>query len=154
MSAPDKKPAGPAPDTPPPKRRFWQVHLSTAVVMTLAASGFVFMNCSPAVSLVVRSVRHITFVSGWHETRYGWPTALLISRRAFSAETRNLQKDETSAPTWQNQVFSAIDRHDIKPGSPEYSIQTPGLAIDVALLLSGIALAAFVCEYMIRRSKP
>jgi hypothetical protein len=32
-------------DTPPPRRRLWQVHLSTAVVMMVLASAVVWANC-------------------------------------------------------------------------------------------------------------
>jgi hypothetical protein len=150
MLAQDNTPVSPGPY----KRRLWQIHLSTAVVVMLVAGAFIFVNCRPTLSIAVRSVRHLTFVSGKHETRYGWPSALLISQRAFSAETRHLPKDESSPATWQDRVFSAIDRHDIETGSPECSVQTAGLAIDAAVLFVTIVLAAFVCEYMIRRSKP
>jgi hypothetical protein len=34
-------------NTPPPKRRWFQLHLSTCIVMMLAAGGLVFLNTRP-----------------------------------------------------------------------------------------------------------
>lgn len=141
-------------DTPPTKRSFWQIHLSTVLLMTLLASVFVFVNCRPTIAISLGSVRHLTLISARHETRYGWPGVLLISRRAFSAETKHLPKDESSPETWRDRVLAAIDRDDIKTGDPEYSVQTSGLAADIATLLLISTLSASISEYLIRRTKP
>jgi hypothetical protein len=34
-------------DSPPPKRRFWQIHLSTAVGLMVVAAVFIGMNATP-----------------------------------------------------------------------------------------------------------
>jgi hypothetical protein len=44
MPAPDNTPAGPSPTDTPPKRRFWQVHLSTFVLLTVVSGLSLGMN--------------------------------------------------------------------------------------------------------------
>jgi hypothetical protein len=54
-------------DEAPPKRRFWYIHLSTAVVVMLIAGGLLYLNLAPAEN----SSDHEFFVSSsWV---YGWP---------------------------------------------------------------------------------
>ena len=39
-------------DTPPKKRRFWQFHLSTAILFMLAAGGIMWRNAIPVYELI------------------------------------------------------------------------------------------------------
>lgn len=67
----------PAPVSPR-KRRFWQIHLSTALVLMLLASVFVYLN--------VRSVRPHPSMSevGWPHLAVGWgPFVTMYERGAI-----------------------------------------------------------------------
>lgn len=65
MNAAELPAVAPAPALPR-KRRFWQIHLSTALVLMLLASGFVYLN--------VHSVLHHPNMSevGWPHPAVGW----------------------------------------------------------------------------------
>jgi len=61
------------------KRRFWQIHLSTAVVLMFVTAGFLWLNFRP---------RHVQwFVLRWHEKYYFEPATVIGWPRVYSGHT-------------------------------------------------------------------
>ncbi len=61
--------------TPTPPRRFWQIHLSTAIVMMFVAAGLLYMNTRPQHHVIVfaPSIPSIEHEMEFDYVVYGWP---------------------------------------------------------------------------------
>jgi hypothetical protein len=65
-------------DTPPPKRRFWQIHLSTAVVIMLTVGLFSALNFSETTYPDIYEVRGCGY--------YGWPLTAVVTNTSDGME--------------------------------------------------------------------
>ena len=55
-----------------PKRRFWQIHLSTAIVLMLLASGLLGLNVQPRNT----HIEYSSLPGRTHFVQFGWPLTL------------------------------------------------------------------------------
>jgi hypothetical protein len=62
--------------TPPPKRPFWQIHLSTAVVMMVLSGVFIWLNASPAIQ---RRESHDEYRVIYETSSNGFPVTFLTN---------------------------------------------------------------------------
>jgi hypothetical protein len=64
-----------APTSPPPKHRFWRIHLSTAVVMMLACSILLYANSREGNFMYARTteLEHGVEYGDFIGSYYGWP---------------------------------------------------------------------------------
>jgi hypothetical protein len=123
-------------DTPPSKRRFWQLHLSTAVVVTVTAGFFVGLNVIP-LRLDPLSEPSMTQIE-----QYGWP---------FRYDARYLVSGAVQRD------IKAATFHDDYGKSTEYvfGFDNSRLALNLAVAASICICVIVVSEYLIRRrSKP
>jgi hypothetical protein len=131
MPAPENTPAVPAPDRPPPKRRFWQIHLSTAVVMMVVAGFLAFLNFSKETfNLGERPYNY--FRSSEQFESYGWPWKWLTRQEGT---VQDFELRPMAGRPWEFKLLSLT-----------------GSMVVALLMLTGTAVAL---EYLIRRrSKP
>jgi hypothetical protein len=121
-------------DTPPPKRRSWQIHLSTAVVAMIVAAILLYANMrydkvdSPLEEDSLDGSGTTTLIPN-SEYRHGWPSTAL----------RYFYFPEQEAP-----VHLIRDRQFYR-----------AVAINLISALSIVALLTVLSEYVARRrSKP
>jgi hypothetical protein len=114
--------------TEPPRRKRFQIHLSTAIVMMFVAGGLMWANFIPA--------RTFSRSSDWHEGQayyafktYGWPCWVVI-----------VTQEVTGAPGQTVIGWEGID-----------AFNKGRLAIDIAVALIILGLFRFICEWQIRR---
>lgn len=124
-------------DSPPRKRAWFQLHLSTCIVLMLAAGALVWAN-----------ITHVSYeydgLSKTHGMRLkGWPLGMLVDQ-----EVRFTSNDGNRP----------IDNRVMKPlGPPEAgSLPDGSFLVRPALLNLFVAIAlllcaAFACEWLIRR---
>ncbi len=118
-------------DTPPPKRRFWQIHLSTVMVLTVVAGLLLYLNLRPASDKYER-----------HYSVYGWPNSVVaynnLSHVWYFVKGTPQRTYDTDWSTW---------------GEAEgVSIRA---AANTIAALAILLLTAMASEYLIRRrSKP
>lgn len=103
-----------------PTRRFWQLHLSTAVAMMLLAGLMIWPNVVP--NPRCQYVAHVMRYTIINADYYGWPAA--CTRRLYSVETwATAEKGE--------------------PG-PMKLYWVPGLFIDVAVI--ALCIVTLACR--------
>jgi hypothetical protein len=122
----DQTTADPTPSTPPPKRRFWQIHLSTAVVACMFAGWFMHMNMGEPT--VVQEISHGTSHPPFLVIFPSWP----------------------KSNVWRSYAYTEADALKYMQ---EYSTNyvSVNIPIGVAMLMGLVA----AMEYLIRRrSKP
>ena len=112
-----------------PKRRFWQLHLSTVVLVAIAAGGLMWLNfeCEP-----VRD-KDPTTIWGYS---YGWPLSFIWIMSKETIDMYNAVSKEYGSPT----RFTSAPK-----------VNSPSLLIDLGARVGLIAFLAFVAEYRIRR---
>ena len=103
-----------------PKR--FQIHLSTAIVLMIAAGIVLWANTGGRASPNIKGYSG----GGWLEQRYGWPSE---AARTYLPVEGGEWSIETSDTVWRIQ----------------------GVAIDLAVALVILFAVGFVCERLIRR---
>ena len=80
-----------------PKRRFWQIHLSTAVVLTIVSSAFLTKN-----------IQNVQFeiASDLNGSGYGWPFPFLVSARLDGWPTFKRMQNPFGPTEFQFGAFS------------------------------------------------
>jgi hypothetical protein len=139
MPAPDNTPAGPAPDRPPKRRRFWQIHLSTAIFSVFASAWLLGLNLLPSehrtgtgVFVVVKS--------------YGWPLhgCWHYCYETIGAPETLVEIPDARAPVRLRDLFGFDDEWDNK-----------ALTFNALVCVNIILVATWLFEYLIRRrSRP
>jgi hypothetical protein len=71
-------------DTPPTKRRLWQIHLSTAVAATLLAGGFIHINSRVLYYDTREWVDHDGRMCSEQYEAMGWPCFLAKRKVGFT----------------------------------------------------------------------
>jgi hypothetical protein len=118
-------------DTPPPERRFWQVHLSTVVMMTLAAGILGIANVYERRSGIAGKADVIV--------HYGFPLYATRTIRHVNGEL-DIGDDKAAA------LVEHLDAGGILWG---------GLLLNIAFGLVSVGGVAVAFEYLVRRrSKP
>jgi hypothetical protein len=118
---------------PKPKRRFWQLHLSTACVLMILAGGALYLNMLPRFKEVPPNV-NICYPSRF----FGWPLQM-----AHQSQEIYVPPDD-----W-NGVAALPERWD-----PELNLEFVPCAINVVVILGAILSLGLTCEFLIRcRSK-
>jgi hypothetical protein len=124
-----------------PKRRFWQIHLSTAVVLMFVAGGFMWLNSRPDVSIeegegsIVYSLIRVY--------RYGCPATMYISVEDTNA-AGYMTKDN------KFEVFIG----DLTPSTNQRGWHLwiwSGLSIDALVAIATLFGGVIVVENRIRR---
>jgi hypothetical protein len=113
------------------RRRWFQLHLSTVVVLTVIAGGFVGLNTR---------CRHSMYgsMSGSHgEAFYGWPVQCVC-------RTYRLKPGDTATPIQMRE----------DGGTLEFSFSPSGIAINVGCLIAMVAAVGLSLEFWIRRRNP
>ncbi len=108
------------------KRRWFQIHLSTAAVLSLVAGLFFWMNSAP------RTDENSTIA--WH----GWPTPFWFVWKFAD------QYPKSSGPV-MNSDFGIIRMNEL---------QLFGVVYDLFALAIILLLTAYVCERLVRRRRP
>jgi hypothetical protein len=85
-----------------PKRRFWQIHLSTAVMFSLIAAGILGANVVPSV-FTGRYIDNDSSEKQYTVKRYGWPIPLL----AYNVERSEVELHD---------IFSSNRSYELWPG--------------------------------------
>jgi hypothetical protein len=105
------------------KRRWFQFHLATAILVSLAMAGTIYKSCRPRLhessGLVVRF--------------YGWPYT------AFTDEYIDDSKANLETTSWMM----------YQPHPPEWQID--GLVKDIAIAAASVGIMVIACEVFIRR---
>lgn len=115
-----------------PKRRFWQIHLSTAIVTMFVAGGLLWAN-------IRNEVRH--FKGGGFVVYVGWPVPL-----AYDA---GLERDDI---VWTREEFVAYSLELAKVAPiPEHR---SAILKNALVALIAIAFSVVCSETFIRRRKP
>jgi hypothetical protein len=113
----------------PKKRRFWQLHLSTAVLLMFGAGGFLWLNSFPHRFYPWADMPENYFY------QYGWPTVFYT--------------DPEPALVMGIPLGTALDRFIREVGQREVS--TLHVVVNVLVALPCLASLAFACEWLIRR---
>ena len=121
-------------DSEPKKRRFWQVHLSTAVAMMFALGGFLQLNIVGKLDFSSDGV--LAYTEG---RIYGFP---------FSDYTA-----EFTTPTYDADRMEAIPEEIQRRQLTFDEWRISGCILNVAFCFFSIAAIALVCEWLIRRRK-
>jgi hypothetical protein len=117
-------------DVPPRKRRFWQFHLSTAIVLMFIVGAYVFANSyRQALRSFIDFHEVVEFDESSRPILYGWPANFLVQmhERYNVNGTAVGSGDRVSHLIWM------------------------GLAIDIGVLAALVGLTAIGCEWFIRR---
>jgi hypothetical protein len=82
--------------TDKPKRRFWQIHLSTAVFLSLTFATLMYLNLAPTTVSYMRFALHsvrdsIPSVQTTREEWFGWPMPFAY-RISFTTTDPEMQK--------------------------------------------------------------
>ena len=130
---------------PPAKRRPWfQVHLSTCVVLMFVAGGLIWANTTERRGHLEGWVSSTTpELKDWvfQETSVGWPLLFHKWHPSVGKLQPPLRPPGSS--------MERPRRDDWGPPDPSWSFVA--LAADLALALAVVALVGFLCEWRIRR---
>ena len=110
--------------TEKPKRRFWQFHLSTAVLLLLAAGGLLRFD------FMMSDLRYGSMSGTYGKETFGWPIVIAFREVDFS-------KGDNSVPAIRREIIRRYSLH----------LMPEGVAAQVLIL---IAIFVF-SEYLIRR---
>ena len=113
-----------------PKRRLWQIHLSTAIVLMFVAGVLIFLNISPH-QAEENWGKMEDFVSGGQHITYGFP------RECFDDEA--------------NQMNTYFTRYTNVHGFVLSIWKTNNLIIDVLFAITIFVAVTIACEWLIRR---
>jgi hypothetical protein len=125
-------------EQPPNKRRFWQLHLSTAVLMMLYSAGFVGLNATPRSDTSHYGNYSILYIEEW----YGWPREFVWRQ------------------TWPETKMRPAEVGSMICGYSYQRRRWPGCGLAYALwgalpnlfvCMAGLAAVVFVSEHLIRR---
>jgi hypothetical protein len=105
-----------------PKRKFWQFHLTTAFLIMMTASGFVWINCVREDDAWDYGDERYLY---WH---YGWPTEIFCVQNDWDFSRK---KDGGKV----------VSTH----------IYLSGIVKNVTVLILALGILAFISEYLIRR---
>jgi hypothetical protein len=146
------------------RRRFWQIHLSTAVVLMLAVGGLLYLNVVPKIISVDNTIELDPRLKFTNE-KYGWPYEMATVLRYYGPH------DFTTESKYEIARYFVVGqelRYESKPGpaavdpgwrldwNHQVLINTPDWQYDKAALNLIVALAAlcglvFILEFVIRR---
>ena len=133
-------------------RRWFQIHLSTMVVLVLLAGVVVAFNAKPKRYFLIRAAHH-NFYSISIVSSYGWPIKFCDLYRSvpgidFDRDFEDFQKSlngDMNNP-------AALDQWGMKASSKWYTyFNMFGLGFDFGLLLTVLIPVALLCELWIRR---
>jgi len=135
------------PDTP--KRRWFQIHLSTAIVMMFVASGLLYLNLSGSMNIIgTHPLGRIGIID------QGWPATANVSI-GFVIDKTELKNYEASISLWkqQNRVRQFGDyifvKLDDAMGNGRFIVS--GALIDIAVAILALAISTCFSEHLIRR---
>ena len=130
-------------------RRFWQIHLSTAVVLSMATATLLYVSCEPQ-----------RVNDSWQGQSVGWPYLLWgagSSKDLDEQEARYVQNALTSRGFAYDTVV--VDdcqvvrlpsgKHIVTFKAHEMSVWKWAINIIIFLVINGVA--ALLSEYLIRR---
>jgi len=144
-----------------PKRRFWQIHLSTAVVMMVLAGIFVCLNLKRRFEVTEsRAGHHGREESGLIE--HGWPVTAfhhyaLVLNYKFASNgdpmyRAALEREGTKALNEQGKDAFYLEEHGIVCGLPDQAnVAIIGLIVDVLVFVSALVTTAYLLESFFRR---
>jgi hypothetical protein len=138
-------------DEPPKKRRFWQFHLSTALLLSLAGGLMLKLNSYPGVDaiplqemedcLLDLKRRYGSRTDVWMlYLEYGWPETCIVRSGHVSVD----EQDQTR----RTEATLLAAKWDTEPAT---TVHVFGIVIDgfvAALVCLGSGIA---CEWLIRR---
>jgi hypothetical protein len=105
------------------KRGLFQIHLSTAVILSMVAGGLVWLDCDPEVcgegSALSEEVKGIP--ADYLLLKYGWPVGIIAVQRMRGA--------------WDWRVLDSVPAR---------------ASVIVVFHLTPVALVALLCEWLIR----
>jgi hypothetical protein len=144
------------------RRRFWQLHLSTALVMMLIASGVVYLNVLPRRSPIrsygypTISYSRIAQKLGIEEPpsvkrEYGWPWRFMMQTIEIE---RHPSEPVTEFPSGGYFYAPGETFDDFVEGSSQNRIQWWALSGNVSIAFAVLMCAVVSCEFIIRRRKP
>jgi hypothetical protein len=137
-------------ETEPPKnRRFWQLHLSTAVLLMLASGPIVWLNTSSRFAIERKYEDYCRYSTGWRAR--GWPFS------AFRERIRIIPKNQPS--NWQIFDFEAIKKLSYYEDNEMFvmvftvqpSIMGINAVLDVLVAILILLPIASLLEWLIRR---
>ncbi len=123
--------------TEPPRRKRFQIHLSTAIVLMFVAGGLIWLNCLPTRGFGVR-LQPWAFTDGMDEAdgpyiswsfRHGWPQSAVWTGKTMDKTNRWLNRKEDNRILW---FFKPV-------------------AIDCLVAVAILFAVWFLCEWLIRR---
>jgi hypothetical protein len=124
-------------ETPPPKRRFWQIHLSTMIRVTVLAAIFLFLNIRTMPVTPPISLSDVTSIAC---EDCGWP--FVWSRKLTPLQRNQLER---IGKTFDDPLLAANAA--AKFDRTFYD----ALAADAGICLTGLLLFAVFLEWLIRR---
>jgi|SRR5579862_5858541 len=113
--------------TNPPRRKRFQVHLSTAVVLMFAAGGLIWGNVTP------NKLRDFTCGADYG-IEYGWPNGAYKELRHVVVTQANNANPFNSCDTL------------LSERRPEIEWSFAGITIDIAVAIAILFAVWFVCE--------
>ena len=133
------------------RRKWLQVHLSTAVVLMIAAGGLVWANVMPVRSqFLLISSDHLGQTSDNFNgsTEFDGTKALTLT---YYGRPKQIVMIAQNATVVNNQWVGDGNADYCHPTDSDSNYSRMGLAVDIAVALTILFAVWFVCEWWIRR---
>ena len=139
------------------KRRFWQIHLSTAITLMFCATSLTFLNVMSKFSLEGEEIPKSPAIFG--SFKCGWPftvwkrDAYLLRRMSyleFVGELKRVQTDSHLKIPLENECIVIPELGLVVPRT-DYNINYLGLAYNLSIYLLVLYGLVIISESVIRR---
>lgn len=124
---------------PPPPRKRFQVHLSTAIILMFAVGGFIWANVVPTRATHIYTYGANGVSSKFTQLRYGWPSVVIANTYYLNRPIEKLYSEDTLG----NGLYDGMQvrTEDIKPYTSYYHA-----ALNLLIALVALFITWFLCE--------